>query len=86
MFQYLKHATDRLISGTVTQVRLKVKLSLCLINETARHEDVWGSRGIAPFFISVLDGSGQLHAPAALPHSTNGDTQSNTFQSYYECF
>jgi hypothetical protein len=32
-------------------------MSLCLINEAARHEDVWGSVGIdPPFLTSALDG------------------------------
>jgi hypothetical protein len=36
----------------------KINLSLCLINGAARHEDVWGSRGIAPpFLTSALNGS-----------------------------
>jgi hypothetical protein len=36
---------------------VKVKLSLCLLNEVLSHEDVWGSGGIAPpFLISALDG------------------------------
>jgi hypothetical protein len=30
----------------------KVKLSLCLINEALRHEDIWGSGGIAPPFLT----------------------------------
>jgi hypothetical protein len=32
-------------------------LSLCLINQAPRHEDIWGSGGIAPpYFTSILDG------------------------------
>jgi hypothetical protein len=27
-------------------------LSLCLINYTPKHEDVWGSRGVAPSFLT----------------------------------
>jgi hypothetical protein len=39
------------------EVKLKVKLSLCLINYASRHEDVWGSGGKAPpFLTSALDG------------------------------
>jgi hypothetical protein len=35
----------------------KVKLSLCLINYASRHEDVLGSGGIAPSFLtSAIDG------------------------------
>jgi hypothetical protein len=35
----------------------KVKLSLCLINQAPRHENVWGNGGIAPPFpTSALDG------------------------------
>jgi hypothetical protein len=42
-------------------------MSLCLINQALCHEDEWGSVGIAPpFSISAIDGSGQLHAQAAL--------------------
>jgi hypothetical protein len=36
---------------------MKVNLSLCLINYTPRHEDVWGSGGIvSPFLTSATDG------------------------------
>jgi hypothetical protein len=31
----------------------KAQLSLCLINEVPRHEDVWGSEGIAPLDIGT---------------------------------
>jgi hypothetical protein len=35
----------------------KVKLTLCLINKALCHEDIWGSGGIAPpFLTSALDG------------------------------
>jgi hypothetical protein len=35
----------------------QVKLSLCFINEAPRHEDVWGSGGLAPPFLTLgLDG------------------------------
>jgi hypothetical protein len=49
-----------------------VNLSLCLISQALCREDMWGSGGTAPpFLTSALDGgvevSGQLHAPAALP-------------------
>jgi hypothetical protein len=45
----------------------KVKLSLCLTNYAPRDTEVWGSEGIDPaFFTSVLDGGGQLYAPATL--------------------
>jgi hypothetical protein len=38
-------------------LKRKVKLSLCLVNLTTRHEDVWGSGGIAPPFLALwLDG------------------------------
>jgi hypothetical protein len=41
--------------------------SLCLINYEPCHEDVWGNVDIPPSFsTSAIDGSGQLHAPAAL--------------------
>jgi hypothetical protein len=47
---------------------VKVKLSLCLINEAPCHEDVCGSGGIAPHFLSsALCRSGLLHGPVALP-------------------
>jgi hypothetical protein len=37
------------------------------INQAPRHEDVRGSGGIAPpFLTSELDGDGQFHVPAAL--------------------
>jgi hypothetical protein len=31
---------------------VKVKLSLCVINETSRHEDVWRSGSIGPAFLT----------------------------------
>jgi hypothetical protein len=31
----------------------KLKLSLCLINQALRHEDVWGSGGIDPCFLDL---------------------------------
>jgi hypothetical protein len=34
----------------------KLRLSLYLNNLVLRHEDVWGSRGIAQAFTSALDG------------------------------
>jgi hypothetical protein len=35
-----------------------LNLSLCLINEALRPEDVWESGGMAPYFLtSALDGS-----------------------------
>jgi hypothetical protein len=38
--------------------KVMAKLSLWIINEAPRHEDVWGSGGIAaPFLTSALDGS-----------------------------
>jgi hypothetical protein len=38
--------------------KVKLKLSLCLINYALRHENVWGSGGIAPVFLtSALDGA-----------------------------
>jgi hypothetical protein len=47
----------------------KVELFLSLISYALRHEDVWGSGGIAPrFFTLVLVRvCGHLHATAALP-------------------
>jgi hypothetical protein len=48
----------------------RCKVVPCLINYAPRHEDVFGSRGIAsPFFASALDVTGPLHAPAALSPS-----------------
>jgi hypothetical protein len=45
-----------------------VKLSLCLINSALCREDVWGTGGIGPpFLTSTLNDSCQLHAIAALP-------------------
>jgi hypothetical protein len=42
---------------------VQVKLSMCFINYAPRHEDVWGSGGIAQKFLtSALDG-GQWSAP-----------------------
>jgi hypothetical protein len=38
--------------------KVKINLSLCLINYASRHEYIWVSGGIAPpFLISALDGS-----------------------------
>jgi hypothetical protein len=34
------------------KILLKAKLSLCLVNCSLRHEDVWGSAGIAPLFLT----------------------------------
>jgi hypothetical protein len=44
--------------------KVKVMLSLCLINYVLCPEDIWGSGSIAPSFLtSALHGmSGQLHA------------------------
>jgi hypothetical protein len=43
-------------------INKKVKFSLCLINQVPFHEDVWGSGGITPpFLTSVLEG-GELSA------------------------
>jgi hypothetical protein len=45
-------------AGRISVIRMvQVKLSLCVINEVPRHEDVWGSGGITPpFLTSTLDG------------------------------
>jgi hypothetical protein len=41
----------------VQQKHPKVKLFLCLINYARRHDEVWGSGGRVPLFLtSVLDG------------------------------
>jgi hypothetical protein len=40
----------------------KVKLSLCLINKAPRHEDVWGSGGIAPLFWTLALYGGEWSA------------------------
>jgi hypothetical protein len=46
----------------MTFICVKVKLSLCLINEALCYEHIWGSGGIAPHFLtSALDG-GELSA------------------------
>jgi hypothetical protein len=38
--------------------RKKIKFSLCLINQTTRHRNIWRSGGIAPsFLISAVHGS-----------------------------
>jgi hypothetical protein len=38
-------------------IKIKVNLSLCLINQALCHQDIWGSGGIAPpFLTSSLDG------------------------------
>jgi hypothetical protein len=48
--------------------KVKVNLSLGLIYQTPRRQDVSGSGCTAPkFLISALDGVGELHAIAALP-------------------
>jgi hypothetical protein len=45
-----------------------VQLSLCLIDYSPRHEDVWGRGSLDPPLVnSALNGSGQLHASASLP-------------------
>jgi hypothetical protein len=48
--------------------KVQVKLSLWLVSEAVCHEDIWGSGGIAPSFLTsaLMEMSGQLHAPAAL--------------------
>jgi hypothetical protein len=46
----------------------------CLINEAPRHEDIWGSVGIAPpFLISALDGGqwSDSHPGLLIPHGKN---------------
>jgi hypothetical protein len=58
-------------------VKKKVKLSLCVFNSTLCHEDVWGSGGIAPpFLTSALDGG---ERSASLPgRFTFGEGTSGT--------
>jgi hypothetical protein len=59
----MEHSTQKLF-----HLHKSKKLSLCLISYALCDEDVWGSEGIAPpFLTSALDGSGELHTPAALP-------------------
>jgi hypothetical protein len=40
-------------SSTPNMLKVVVKFSLCLINEAPRHEDVWGSGGIRPPFLTT---------------------------------
>jgi hypothetical protein len=40
----------------------KIKLSLCLINSTPCHEDVWGSGGMAPPFLTSTRHGGKWSA------------------------
>jgi hypothetical protein len=48
--------SKRSVAMCITCIKVKVKLSLGLINWSPRHEDVCGSVGIAPpFFASTLD-------------------------------
>jgi hypothetical protein len=54
-------------TANLTVVKVKVKLFLGLIYYAPRREDVSGSGGTAPKFLtSALYGGGQLHALAAL--------------------
>jgi hypothetical protein len=56
-------------SDTLCDVRLlisawirgkgKVNLALCLISEALCHEDIWGSGGIAPPFLTSTLGGGE---------------------------
>jgi hypothetical protein len=41
------------------KVRIRVKLSICLINSAACHEDLMGSRVIAPAFMTSALGDGE---------------------------
>jgi hypothetical protein len=45
--------------------KVKVNLSMSLINETLCHGDIWGNGLRAPPFLTSA--SGQLHAPTVLP-------------------
>jgi hypothetical protein len=49
--------SDTPVHFVTRSVVVKVKLSLCLINQLPRHEDVWRSWGVTPSFLtSTLDG------------------------------
>jgi hypothetical protein len=51
-FEYSKN------SISIESFMVKAKLSLCLISSALCHEDMWGSGGIAPPFLTLaLDGS-----------------------------
>jgi hypothetical protein len=60
----------------ISDSMIEVNLSMGLINYSPRHEDIWGSGGIAPpFLTSVLyGGECQLHALAPLSPGKNPGT------------
>jgi hypothetical protein len=62
-----KHSLPFQRFGNALKTRVKIKLSLYLNSSVQCHEGIWGSGGTAPLFLtSELDGSGQIHAFAAL--------------------
>jgi hypothetical protein len=62
---------------TAGKQTVKVKLSVCLINEAPHHEDTWGSGGTAPsFFMSALNGGEQ--SASNLSHFTLGERAPGT--------
>jgi hypothetical protein len=60
----LRHSCQRfkhlMPNGTLQDLQAtkckKIRLFLCLINQAQRHEDVWGSGGIATSLTPALDG------------------------------
>jgi hypothetical protein len=64
------HTHDNILRGpnalfwTLRQENIKVKLSLCLINETPRQGNIYLHHSWLRHYLEV---SGQLHIPAALP-------------------
>jgi hypothetical protein len=51
------------MSYRTTYVKVKVNLSLRLIILTPRHEDTWGSRGVARPFLTALTSGKQAPVP-----------------------
>jgi len=48
----------------ISPIKVKVKLSLCL-NKHYATKAYWGSRGIVPGILDLMEVSGQIHVPAA---------------------
>jgi hypothetical protein len=56
---------------SVSKINLKVKLSVCLIQQASGHNDVYGSESR---FLHKIEAGVNLHSPAALPQGNSTGT------------
>jgi hypothetical protein len=52
------------MDAIIIKIKVKIKFSLCIINYTSCHKNVWGSKSTAPCILTPMEESGKIHARA----------------------